>query len=231
MHHFIFGIYPYIAMAALLIGSVARYERDPFTWKSSSSQLLRRRLLRWGSVPFHVGVLTIFAGHFFGLLTPLWLIEALGISHAVKQVLAMSVGGVAGALALFGGLILLTRRLTDPRIRATSSAMDIAILSLLVLQLCLGLLTIPVSLRHLDGVEMVKFMRWAQGIFILDPQAADYTAGASPVFQIHILTGLTLFMLFPFSRLVHLLSAPLRYLWRPGYQIVRTRRAALPDRR
>ncbi len=231
MHHFIFGIYPYIALAVLLIGSVARYERDPFTWKSASSQLLRRRWLRWGSVPFHVGVLTIFAGHFFGLLTPLWLIEALGISHEAKQVLAMSVGGVAGALALLGGLILLTRRLTDPRIRATSSGMDIAILSLLVLQLCLGLSTIPVSLQHLDGVEMVKFMRWAQGIFILDPQAADYTAGASPVFQIHILVGLTLFMLFPFSRLVHLLSAPLRYLWRPGYQIVRTRRTVLPERR
>ncbi len=226
MHNFIFGIYPYIALAVLLVGSVARYERDPFTWKSSSSQLLRRRQLMVGSVLFHVGVLTIFAGHFFGLLTPLWLIEALGIGHEAKQILAMSVGGVAGIMALLGGIILIHRRLTDPRIRATSSWMDIVILSLLLVQLTLGLLTITVSMRHLDGVEMVKFMRWAQGIFTFDPKAASYTVGTSIIFELHILLGLTIFVLFPFSRLVHMLSAPMRYLWRPGYQIVRSRRGA-----
>lgn len=226
MHNFIFGIYPYIALAVLAVGSIARYERDPFTWKSSSSQLLRRRQLMLGSVLFHAGVLTIFFGHLFGLLTPLWLLEALHIPHEAKQLLAMAVGGAAGLAALAGGLILLHRRLSDPRIRATSSRMDIAILALLLAQLTLGLSTIPVSAGHLDGAEMVKFMRWAQGIFTLDPAAAGYTVGTSVVFELHVLLGLTLFLLFPFSRLVHMLSAPLRYLWRPGYQIVRTRRAA-----
>ncbi len=231
MHNFIFGIYPYIALAVLLVGSVARYERDPFTWKSSSSQLLRRRQLILGSVLFHVGVLVVFVGHFFGLLTPIWLIELFGISHSAKQILAIVVGGVAGVMALAGGIILIHRRLADPRIRATSSTMDIVILSLLLAQLVLGLLTIFVSLQHLDGEEMVRFMQWAQGIFTFDPNAASYTEGASIIFQLHIVLGLTIFLLFPFSRLVHMLSAPVRYLWRPGYQIVRSRRTSpLPQR-
>ncbi|OLP45007.1 respiratory nitrate reductase subunit gamma [Rhizobium oryziradicis] len=224
MHDFIFGIYPYIALSVLLIGSIARYERDPFTWKSSSSQLLRRKQLILGSVLFHVGVLIIFFGHFFGLLTPLPLIKALGISHEAKQILAVVVGGVAGTMALLGGIILIHRRLVDPRIRATSSMMDIIILSLLLLQLCLGLLTIIISVQNIDGGEMVKFMQWAQAIFTLDARAASYTAGAPLLFQLHIFLGLTIFTLFPFSRLVHMLSVPVRYLWRPGYQIVRTRK-------
>lgn len=226
MHSFIFGLYPYIALSVLLIGSIARYERDPFTWKSSSSQLLRRRQLVLGSVLFHVGVLTIFVGHFFGLLTPLWLIEALGISHEAKQILAVAVGGVAGVLALAGGIILIHRRLMDPRIRATSNPMDIAILALLLVQLSLGILTILISLQNLDGGEMVRFMLWAQAIFTLDGRAASYTEGAPLLFQLHIFLGLTIFILFPFSRLVHMVSAPVRYLWRPGYQVVRSRRQA-----
>ncbi|MCQ0093141.1 respiratory nitrate reductase subunit gamma [Roseovarius sp. M141] len=231
MHNFIFGIYPYIALSVLLIGTIARYERDPFTWKSSSSQFLRRKQLILGSVLFHVGVLTIFFGHLFGLLTPLWLVEGLGISHQAKQILAVVVGGVAGIAALVGGIILIHRRLTDPRIRATSSTMDIAILGLLLLQLCLGLLTIIVSLQHIDGGEMVKFMLWAQAIFTLDGRAASYVEGAPVLFQLHILLGLTIFVLFPFSRLVHMISAPVRYLWRPGYQVVRSRRQTpLPHR-
>lgn len=231
MHTFIFGIYPYIALAVLLIGSIARYDRDPFTWKSSSSQLLRRKQLIVGSVLFHIGVLTIFFGHLFGLLSPLWLIEALGISHEAKQILAIVVGGLGAISALVGGFILLYRRLADPRIRATSSTMDIVILSLLMFQLCLGTLSIFVSLQHLDGGEMVKFMRWAQAIFIFDGNAASYTVGASWIFELHILTGLTIFVLFPFSRLVHMVSglaAPFRYLLtRTGYQIVRTRRKSI----
>ncbi len=224
MHGFIFGIYPYIALSVLLIGSVARYERDPFTWKSSSSQLLRRKQLILGSVLFHVGVLTIFFGHLFGLLTPLWLLEGLHIGHQFKQTLAIVIGGAGAIAALVGGFMLLYRRLYDPRIRATSSKMDIIILSLLLFQLCLGTLSIFVSLQHIDGSEMMKFMQWAQAIFTLDPRAASYTIGTSWIFGLHIFTGLTIFLLFPFTRLVHMLSAPIRYLWRPGYQIVRTRK-------
>lgn len=224
MHNFLFGIYPYIALSVLLIGSVARYERDPFTWKSSSSQLLRRKQLILGSVLFHVGVLVIFFGHLGGLLTPIWIFDALGISHGAKQVLAIVAGGVAGVLALVGGILLLHRRLLDPRIRATSSFADIAILVLLLAQLVLGLGTILVSLQHLDGGEMVTFMAWAQGIFTFEAGAADYIAHAHWLFKTHLALGLTIFLVFPFTRLVHMLSAPIRYLWRPGYQVVRSRR-------
>ncbi|MDH5452090.1 MAG: respiratory nitrate reductase subunit gamma [Paracoccaceae bacterium] len=224
MHQFIFGTYPYIALSVLLLGSIVRYERDPFTWKSSSSQLLRRKQLVVGSVLFHVGVLVIFFGHLVGLLTPIQVFDALGIGHGFKQLLALIAGGVAGAMALVGGLMLLHRRLFDARIRASSTFADTGILALLMLQLVLGLGTIFVSLQHLDGHEMTRFMAWAFGIFTFDGQAASYIVGVHWLFKLHLFLGLTIFLLFPFTRLVHMLSAPVRYLWRPGYQIVRTKK-------
>ena len=224
MHNFLFGIYPYIALSVLLIGTIARYERDPFTWKSSSSQLLRRKQLVMGSILFHVGVLVIFFGHLGGLLTPIAIFDALGISHGAKQLLAVIAGGVAGVMALVGGGMLFHRRWTDPRIRKTSSFADIGILALLLTQLVLGLGTIFVSLQHLDGHEMTKFMSWAQMIFTFRSGAAEQITDVSIIFKLHLFLGLTIFLLFPFTRLVHMLSAPLRYLTRPGYQIVRSRR-------
>ncbi len=224
MHNFLYGIYPYIALGVGIMGTIARYERDPFTWKSSSSQLLRRKQLVIGSVLFHVGVLVIFLGHFVGLLTPIWVFDTLGISHGAKQVLAVVAGGIAGVMALVGGGMLFHRRWTDPRIRRTSSFWDIGILALLLAQLVLGLGTIFVSLGHLDGHEMVKFMAWAQGIFTFDGAAAGYIADVALVFKLHLFLGLTIILVFPFTRLVHMASAPVRYLWRPGYQVVRSRR-------
>lgn len=226
MHHFLFGIYPYIAISVMVVGSIVRYERDPFTWKSSSSQLLRRRQLVLGSVLFHVGVLVVFFGHLFGLLTPIWVFDAIGISHGAKQVLAVVVGGIAGAMALVGGVILFHRRWTDPRIRRTSSFADISVLALLIAQLVLGLGTIFVSVQHLDGHEMLTFMAWAQGIVTFDAAAASYIEESALVFRLHLFLGLTIFLIFPFTRLVHMLSAPVRYLFRPGYQVVRSRRQA-----
>ncbi len=224
MHNFFFGIYPYIALTVLGLGCIIRYERDPFTWKSSSSQLLRQRQFVIGSVLFHVGVLTIFLGHLFGLLTPIALIEYLGISHSAKQILAIVVGGIAAVMALIGGGILFHRRLTDPRVRATSSFWDTTILGLLLFQLALGFSSIFISMQHLDGSEMLKFMAWAQAIFTFQADAARHLKDVSLLFELHIVTGLTIFLIFPFTRLVHMLSAPVRYIWRPGYQIVRTRR-------
>jgi nitrate reductase gamma subunit len=140
--------------------------------------------------------------------------------------MAITVGGIAGVAALIGGLILLHRRLTDPRIRATSTFADNAILILLMVQLVLGLGTIFVALGHLDGGKMTLFMAWAQGIFTFEANAAAYIADVHPLFKLHIFLGLVIFLVFPFTRLVHMLSAPVRYLWRPGYQIVRSRRQA-----
>jgi nitrate reductase gamma subunit len=221
----LFGVYPYIALSVLALGSIIRFDREPYTWRSGSSQLLRRRQLVLGSNLFHIGVLAIFAGHFVGLLTPVWVWDALGVTHSAKQMLAMVAGGVAGLFALAGGCLLLHRRLTDPRIRRTSSFADIAILVLLMIQLVLGLSTIPVSYQHRDGTEMLKFMNWAQGVFTFRPGVADYVADTHWIFKAHLTLGLTILLVFPFTRLVHMLSAPVWYLNRRGWQLVRTKHA------
>jgi nitrate reductase gamma subunit len=222
----LFGYYPYVALAVLAIGSVLRFDREQYTWRTGSSQLLRRKQLVLGSVLFHVGILLIFVGHLVGLLTPIVIWDALGVTHSAKQMLAIVAGGVAGVICLAGGLLLLHRRLFDARIRATSSFGDTAILALLLAQLCLGLATIPISLQHRDGAEMVKFMSWAQGIFTFQPGAANYVADAHWIFKAHLTLGLTIFLVFPFTRLVHMLSAPVWYLNRRGWQIVRSKRLA-----
>lgn len=225
-HHLAFGIYPYIALAVLAVGSIIRYDREPYSWRAGSSQLLRRRQLMVGSVLFHVGVLVIFFGHLGGLLTPIALFDALGISHGAKQLLAIIAGGIAGAMAIIGATLLIHRRFADPRIRAASSFSDNMIILLLWGQLALGLATIPLSMQHLDGHEMVKFMSWAQGIFTFQAEAADHISDAHWIFKLHLMLGLTILLLFPFTRLVHMLSAPVRYIWRSGYQIVRSRKLA-----
>jgi nitrate reductase gamma subunit len=230
LNQILFGIYPYIALSVLALGSVIRFDREQYTWRSGSSQLLRRKQLVLGSVLLHLGVLTIFAGHFVGLLTPIWVFDALGIPHGAKQILAMTAGGIAGVMCLTGGLMLLHRRLFDPRIRATSSFGDTAILILLMTQLSLGLATIPVSAGHLDGHEMLKFMAWAQGVFTFRPGIAELVADVHPIFKAHLVLGLTILLVFPFTRLVHMLSAPVWYLNRRGWQLVRTKRA-MPLRR
>ncbi len=223
INYALFGWYPYLCLTVFLLGSLIRFDREQYTWKTGSSQLLRRRQLRWGSNLFHLGILAIFGGHFVGLLTPIWVFDALGIGHGFKQVLAITVGGIAGAACFVGIALLAHRRLFDARIRNTSSFGDTAILLILWLQLTLGLSTILVSLRALDGHEMVKFMGWAQGIFTLQPAAAAFVADVHPIFKAHLLLGMTIFLVFPFTRLVHVWSAPIWYLGRPGYQVVRTR--------
>ncbi len=224
LNNALFGWYPYVALTVFLLGSVLRFDHSQYTWRSGSSQLLRRKQLMWGSNLFHVGILAIFAGHFVGLLTPVAVFDFLGISHTFKQLLAMSFGGVAGIACWIGIALLAHRRLFDARVRATSSFGDTAILLLLWIQLTLGLATIPVSAEHLDGTEMLKFMGWAQGILTLHPGAAALIADVSLVFKAHMTLGMTIFLVFPFSRLVHVWSAPVWYLGRTGYQVVRTRR-------
>jgi nitrate reductase gamma subunit len=229
LNQILFGVYPYIALSVLAIGSIARFDREPYTWRSGSSQLLRRRQLVWGSNLFHLGILAIFGGHFVGLLTPVWIWDALGVAHSAKQMLAMVAGGLAGLMMLTGGGLLLHRRLFDPRIRKTSSFGDIAILVLLLAQLLLGLSTITVSWQHRDGSEMLKFMFWAQGVFTFKPHVYEFVADASWIFKAHLTLGMTILLVFPFTRLVHMLSAPIWYLNRRGWQLVRTR-GTLPRR-
>lgn len=221
---FLFGYYPYLALTVFLLGSLVRFDREQYTWKSDSSQLLRHGTLRWGSNLFHVGVLFLLVGHTVGMLTPHFMYEPF-LSAGSKQLMAMVTGGIAGFLAFIGVSLLLHRRLFDARIRATSRRGDIALLVLLWVQLVLGLATIPLSAAHLDGYMMLKLAGWAQHIVTFRPGAVELLAEAGWVFKAHMFLGMTLFLVFPFTRLVHVWSGfgTLAYLVRP-YQVVRTRR-------
>lgn len=227
LHNFFFSVYPYICLAVFFMGSLARFDRDQYTWKSDSSQLLRAKQLRWGSNLFHVGILFLFFGHLFGLLTPHWLYEPF-ISAPDKQLLAVYSGGTAGFICFVGLSMLLHRRVTDPRIRLTSRRTDLAILIILWVQLVIGLITLPYSLSHSDGGVMLALGEWAQRIVTLRPEAG-MLVGIDWPYKLHLVLGMTIFLLFPFSRLVHVWSGfgTVAYLWRP-YQIVRSRRLNVP---
>jgi len=222
INQFFFGIYPYIALTVFFVGSLLRYDRDQYTWKASSSQLLSKKDMRLGSNLFHIGIIALFFGHLMGLLTPHWAYESV-ISAGAKQVLAMTAGGIFGLTCLAGMILLIRRRLQDARVRATSQASDLPVLLLLFVQLVLGLLTIPASAQHLDGSSMLALASWAQHIVTFQGDAASMVAGEAFIFKIHLVLGLTIFLVFPFTRLVHVWSVPLQYLARSGYQIVRKR--------
>ena len=224
---FIFGIYPYICLTIFFLGSLIRFDRDQYTWKSDSSQLLRKKQLRLGSMLFHIGVLFLFFGHFFGMLTPHFFYESF-IAAGDKQLVAMITGGIAGIFGLVGLSILLYRRLMDDRIRLTSKPSDILILLILWVQLVLGLATIPLSAAHLDGSMMLKLAGWAQHIMTFQGSAVELLSGVNWIFRLHMFLGMTLFLIFPFTRLVHIWSgfASITYLFRP-YQIVRSRRLGI----
>jgi nitrate reductase gamma subunit len=220
---FLFGVLPYIALAVMVVGSIIRYDREPYTWRTGSSQLLRRKQLMWGSVLFHVGVLFLFMGHFVGLLTPHSLYQYV-ISAETKQMVAIVAGSIAGLVCFVGLVLLMHRRFFDARVRQTSTFSDNAILIILFVQLLLGLATVPFSLAHGDAEVMLRLSAWAQGIFTFRPGIANYVAGLDWPYQVHLVLGMLIFLLFPFTRLVHMLSAPIRYVWRPGYQVVRSRK-------
>ncbi|MGB8712728.1 MAG: respiratory nitrate reductase subunit gamma [Onishia taeanensis] len=217
----LFGLYPYLAGTVFLIGSLVRFDHGQYSWKTGSSQMLSSKHMRLASNLFHVGILVIFFGHLVGLLTPHW-VYAPFMSAGAKQLVAIVIGGLAGVMCLVGGAMLAHRRLTNPRVRASSSPMDTAIILLLVIQVTLGLLTIIPALGHLDGGVMLRLAHWAQSIVSFQGGAAAHLAGIGLIYKLHILVGLTIVLIFPFTRLVHVWSIPLGYLGR-RYQIVRRR--------
>lgn len=222
---FFFGIYPYIALSVFVIGSWMRFDREQYTWKTDSSQLLSGRNMRLGSNLFHIGILAIVGGHAVGLLTPHSLFLAIGVSDMMHQWVAIWAGSIFGIMCLVGGAILWIRRMTNSRVRAAGRPMDSFILSWLLVTLLLGLSTIPVSIGHANhgnpGV-MLALTEWIQGVLIFRPNPA-LLAEVDAVFKLHVVFGMTVFLLFPFTRLVHILSAPIGYLFR-AYQLVRARR-------
>ena len=218
----LFGVYPYICLVVLLIGSLIRFDREPYTWKSDSSQMLHKRELRLGSNLFHYGVIIVILGHFAGFLAPHWAVDW-ALSPVAHQLLAMVIGGIAGVTAIVGLSILIHRRLADPRIRLNSRKWDIAITLMLWLQLLLGLLTVPLSAYHMDGGLFETLTSYVKGVVTLNAGAAALMLNVPLTYKLHILLGFTLFLVSPFTRMIHILSGAgaLAYLFRP-YQIVRT---------
>ncbi len=229
LQNFVFGVYPYIALIVFLLGSLVRFDREQYTWKSDSSQLLSKGNMRVASNLFHIGIIAIFFGHAVGLLTPHSWFLALGVSDMQHQYVAIVAGSIFGTLCLIGGAMLWLRRMFNRRISATSRGTDKLILSWLLVTLMLGLSTIPVSMGHAshgDPGVMIALAEYVQSIVYLrpDPSLLDSVDG---IFKIHLFFGMTVFLLFPFTRLVHVWSAPIGYLGR-SYQVVRTKR---PGRR
>jgi nitrate reductase gamma subunit len=229
LHDFLFQVYPYICLTVFLLGSLIRFDQNQYTWKSDSSQLLRTGLLRWGSNLFHFGVLFLFFGHLVGLFTP-HAVYGVFMTAETKQMLAVVAGGVAGLVCFVGLSMLLYRRIFDPRIRLTSHRTDIAVLLILWVQLTLGLITLPFSLQHTDGSVMMILADWAQRIMTLRPVDATTLSELPWPYLVHIVFGMTIFLLLPFSRLVHIWSgfATVAYLFRSP-QLVRSRRLNLPE--
>jgi nitrate reductase gamma subunit len=224
VNQFLFGIYPYIALAIFLLGSLIRFDREQYTWRSESTQVLHTGQLRLGSILFHVGIIGLLGGHAVGLLTPVWVWDTLGITHGAKQLFAMAAGGVMGTLCLVGILLLLARRLGNTRLRTATTFKDKIVLLWILGTLLLGLSSIGVSAGHLDGHVMVLLMTWAQHIVTFRGDAAGFILDAPLVFKLHLFMGMSLFVIFPFTRLVHIWSGfgAVTYLGR-AFQLVRPR--------
>ncbi|GFO71218.1 nitrate reductase gamma subunit [Bathymodiolus japonicus methanotrophic gill symbiont] len=224
LSNLLFGVYPYIALTTFIVGSLIRFDREQYTWKADSSQIFEKEQLQKGSILFHIGVLALFMGHFAGLVIPHNWFLAMGVSDMMHQVVAISAGAAFGSICMMGGVILWKRRMYHPRVRANSRFMDIFILDWILVTLGVGLLTIPVSIYHAfsgDASVMVALAEWVQSMLALNSQP-EYLAGVGFIYKLHLFLGMSVFFLFPFSRLVHVWSMPLGYMFRP-YQIVRTK--------
>lgn len=228
MEKLFFGVYPYIALTIFVVGCWIRFDHEQYTWKSDSSQLLSKAGMRLFSNLFHIGVIAIFFGHLVGLTVPHAVFQALGVSDMAHQYIAIGAGAVFGGLALIGVAGLWMRRMFNQRVRATSRFMDVFVLTWIAATLLLGLSTLPVSISHAShgnaGV-MIALAEWVQSIIYLHP-SPEYLAEVDTIFKLHLFFGMTVFALFPFSRLVHIWSAPIGYLGR-AYQVVRTKRTAV----
>lgn len=224
VHRFFFGYYPYIALAVFLLGSLLRFDREQYSWRTQSSQILSDLTLTVANHMFHVGIIGLFGGHLIGLLTPKALYTALGLTVHAKHVLAMVAGGIFGALCFVGLALLIKRRVLDRRVKSVSTPMDYVVQALIMATLVLGLVSIYVSAQHPDGSIMVALGQWAQSVVTLRANPA-VMAEVPWVYKAHMVIGMTIFLVFPFTRLVHVWSgfASLVYLARP-YQLVRSRR-------
>lgn len=221
-------VVPYTCLAVFVVGHYWRYRYDKFGWTTRSSQLYEDRLLRWGSPLFHFGILVVFLGHVMGLGVPKSWTEAVGVPEGAYHAAAVGLGAVAGFCTLVGMAVLIYRRRTVGPVFSATTRMDKLMYLALAVVIVLGLGNTVLGnvVDHYDYREGVSV--WFRGLFRLDPRP-ELMAEAPLTFQAHGLTAFLLFALWPFTRLVHVFSAPVGYLWRP-YILYRSKEPRLGGR-
>jgi nitrate reductase gamma subunit len=207
-------VLPYVSLTIFVVGHIWRYRHDQFGWTSRSTQLLEDRLLRWGNPLFHYGAFAAIAGHVLGILVPAGLTERVGISENTYHLISVSAGTAAWAAVIAGLLILAYRRLMRPRVRTSTTRVDVLAFALLFVVIALGIWeTFGISLIQGGYDYRTSVAVWFRGIFTFDPHTELMTA-APLVFQLHAIAAWFLFALWPFSRLVHAWSIPLTFFGR-----------------
>jgi nitrate reductase gamma subunit len=205
---------PYAAIATFIVGHWWRYRYQKYTWTTRSTQILERRMLMWGILLFHFGMLAVVGGHIGGLLIPSAVTEFFGISEHMYHIVAVTMGTIAGLTMTTGLLILLLRRFTNDRVKATSIGRDYLTALMLVIVIGTGMFnTIGVNLLGESYNYRETISPWFRGILTLNPQP-ELMVDAPPSFKMHALAAMALFALWPFTRLVHAWSVPLTYLRR-----------------
>lgn len=235
MDTFLWGVLPYISFTLLIGGLIWRWKTDQFGWTSRSSQLREGRLLRAASPMFHFGILVVGAGHVLGLAFPKEFTEAMGVSEHTYHMSALVVGGTAGVVTVLGLLLLIYRRIVYKSVRLATTRNDMIMYVLLCLPVFLGMIATVVN--QIIGTEhgydyRMTISPWFRSIFMFQPDIAAM-ANVPLTFKMHIVAGLLLFAIWPFTRLVHVLSAPVAYPTRP-YVVYRSREpyaAAAKERR
>ena len=216
-------VLPYVAITTFVVGTIWRYRYDKFGWTTRSSQLYERKLIRIASPLFHIGILAVLMGHIVGLLIPESFTDAVGISESVYHFMAVSLGMFAGAATLIGIALLIYRRRTVGPVFAATTKNDKTMYVFLVAAICLGVLTTLVGAGVIgEGHNYREDVSvWFRSILFFQPKP-ELMAEAPPSFQVHAIAGLLVFLIWPFTRLVHAFSAPLGYLFRP-YVVYRDR--------
>lgn len=215
-------VLPYICAAIFIVGHIWRYRYDKFGWTTRSSQTYENRLLRWGSPMFHLGILMVIAGHAVGLLVPREWLYAIGISEEIYHVGATVLGTFAAVLTLAGLAILIFRRRTVPAVFLATTVMDKIMYVLLGATLLFGTLATVVHQVFGPGFHYRETISpWIREALIFRPRP-ELMVDVPLLFQLHVITACVLFALWPFTRLVHVFSAPVGYLFRP-YIVYRSR--------
>ncbi len=218
---FLWIVLPYIVLTIFIGGHVYRYQHDQFGWTSKSSELLEKKLLRLGSNLFHWGIIFVFGGHVMGLLIPVSVYETMGVSEHQYHTIALIGGVPAGIAATIGILILLYRRMTVRRLLATSTKGDWVSLIFLIIVILSGMSATFFNIDSNGFDYRTTIGPWLRGVLLFHPDATLLTS--VPVwFKVHMIAAMGIFAAWPFTRLVHVFSVPLRYLSR-SYVIYRKR--------